>query len=132
MTPARHPRGASPKRKNAGQNPIPAPLQKQHNAIRRSLAAKKDRVFDAQAFLATIGENRKSLLFKRKQGIFTQGDTANAVFYIQTGRIKLTVVSKTGKEATIGILGEGDFFWGRLPCGTAASHGLCNRYNRFH
>src|SRR5207248_5911751 len=46
----------------------------------------------------------------KKQGIFTQGDAADAVFYIQKGKVKLTVVSKTGKEATIGILSEGNFF----------------------
>jgi CRP/FNR family transcriptional regulator, cyclic AMP receptor protein len=50
------------------------------------------------------------VLFPKKQRIFAQGDTADAVFYVQTGKVKLTVVSKTGKEATIGILGEGDFF----------------------
>ena len=50
------------------------------------------------------------MLFPRKHGIFAQGDTADAVFYVQTGKVKLTVVSKTGKEATVGILGEGDFF----------------------
>jgi CRP/FNR family transcriptional regulator, cyclic AMP receptor protein len=73
-------------------------------------AAKKRRDFDPHAFLATIGEGRKFVLFPKKQGIFTQGESANAVFYIQTGKVKLTVVSKPGKEATIGILGEGDFF----------------------
>jgi len=73
-------------------------------------AAKKRRDFDPHTFLATIGEGRKSVLFRKRQGIFTQGDTANAVFYIQTGKVKLTVVSKPGKEATIGILSEGDFF----------------------
>jgi len=50
------------------------------------------------------------VFFRRKQGIFAQGDIADAVFHIQTGKVKLTVVSKTGKEATIGILSEGDFF----------------------
>ncbi len=50
------------------------------------------------------------MLFPRKQTIFAQGDTADAVFYVQTGKVRLTVVSKTGKEATIGILGDGDFF----------------------
>jgi CRP/FNR family transcriptional regulator, cyclic AMP receptor protein len=70
----------------------------------------KKPAFDADAFLATIGVGRKSVFFLKKQNIFTQGDTADAVFYIQTGKVKLTVVSKNGKEATIGILGEGDFF----------------------
>ena len=46
----------------------------------------------------------------RKEKIFAQGDAADAVFYVQTGKVRLTVVSKTGKEATIGIAGEGDFF----------------------
>ncbi|MGB0106307.1 MAG: Crp/Fnr family transcriptional regulator, partial [Candidatus Sulfotelmatobacter sp.] len=53
---------------------------------------------------------RKFVQFPKKQTIFSQGDNADAVFYVQTGKVKLTVVSKTGKEATIGILGEGDFF----------------------
>jgi CRP/FNR family transcriptional regulator, cyclic AMP receptor protein len=50
------------------------------------------------------------VLFSKRQTIFAQGDAADAVFHIQTGKVKLTVVSKTGKEATIGILGQGDFF----------------------
>jgi CRP/FNR family transcriptional regulator, cyclic AMP receptor protein len=66
--------------------------------------------FDPNTFLATIGEGRKILAVAKKQTIFTQGDTADAVFYIQTGKVRLTVVSKTGKEATIGILNERDFF----------------------
>ena len=71
---------------------------------------KKGREFNPNTFLATIGEGRQNLTFAKKQGIFTQGDPADAVFYIQKGKVKLTVVSKTGREATIGILGEGDFF----------------------
>jgi CRP-like cAMP-binding protein len=70
----------------------------------------KRRQFDPRAFLATIGAGRKVLQFLAKQTIFVQGDTADAVFYLQTGKAKLTVISKTGKEATIGILGEGNFF----------------------
>jgi CRP/FNR family transcriptional regulator, cyclic AMP receptor protein len=73
-------------------------------------AGKKKRDFDPHAFLATIGEGRKFVLFPKKHGIFAQGDTADAVFYVQTGKVRLTVVSNTGKEATIGILGEGNFF----------------------
>jgi CRP/FNR family transcriptional regulator, cyclic AMP receptor protein len=73
-------------------------------------APKKSRGFDPATFLATIGEGRKSLAVSKKQTIFTQGDTADAVFYIQQGKVVLTVVSKTGKEATIGILNAGDFF----------------------
>jgi CRP/FNR family transcriptional regulator, cyclic AMP receptor protein len=73
-------------------------------------AAKKGRDFDPGAFLATIGEGRKFVLFPKKQGIFAQGDAADAVFHIQTGKVRLTVVSNDGKEATIGILGDGEFF----------------------
>jgi CRP/FNR family cyclic AMP-dependent transcriptional regulator len=71
---------------------------------------KKGREFDPNTFLATIGEGRKNLVVSKKQGIFVQGDAADAVFYIQKGSVKLTVVSKIGREATIGILGEGNFF----------------------
>jgi CRP/FNR family cyclic AMP-dependent transcriptional regulator len=73
-------------------------------------AAKKNRDFDPHTFLATIGEGRKTVAVPKKQIIFTQGDTADAVFYIQRGRVRLTVVSKTGREATIGMLTEGSFF----------------------
>ena len=66
--------------------------------------------FDPAVFLATIGEGRKAMVFRKKQPIFSQGDSADAIFYLQTGKVRLTVVSKTGKEATIGILNEADFF----------------------
>jgi CRP-like cAMP-binding protein len=62
--------------------------------------------FDPRQFLGRIGEGRRLILFPKKQVIFVQGDLADAVFYIQTGKVKLTVVSKTGNEATIGILGD--------------------------
>jgi len=71
---------------------------------------KNNRVFNPATFLATIGEGRNNLTFAKKQRIFTQGDAADAVFYIQKGKVKLTVVSKTGREATIGLLTDGDFF----------------------
>jgi CRP-like cAMP-binding protein len=74
------------------------------------LASKKNRDFDPKTFLATIGVGRKLVTVPLKQTIFTQGDLADAVFYIQKGRVRLTVVSKIGKEATIGILSEGNFF----------------------
>lgn len=72
--------------------------------------SKNGREFDPHAFLATIGQGRKAMLFQRNQPIFVQGDPANTLFYLQTGKVKLTVVSKTGKEATIGILSDGSFF----------------------
>ena len=73
-------------------------------------ANKKSREFNPNTFLATIGEGRKNLTFGKNQGIFAQGDPADAVFYIQKGKVKLAVVSKTGREATIGILAGGNFF----------------------
>src|SRR4029077_17717105 len=71
---------------------------------------KKQSDFDPRKFLATIGEGRKVVAFAKKQTIFAQGDAAAAVFYIQEGKVRLTVVSKIGKEATLGILSEGQFF----------------------
>ncbi len=110
MSPAGQPNGSPRRRKITRQTPIEATLQTELNALGSTAAAKKKRDFDPHAFLSTISEGRKFVLFLRKQTIFAQGDTADAVFHIQTGKVKLTVVSKTGKEATIGILGDGDFF----------------------
>src|SRR6266536_5145931 len=75
-----------------------------------SAVAKKSRECDPEAILATIGEGRKAMLFAKKQTIFAQGNPSDALFYLQTGKVKLAVVSKTGKEATIGILGDRSFF----------------------
>ena len=75
------------------------------------VASKKLVKFDTKRFLSTIdGGGRKITAFGNKQSIFVQGDPCDAVFYIQKGKVRLTVVSKTGKEATIGILNEGSFF----------------------
>src|SRR6266481_6161747 len=75
-----------------------------------AVAVKKKREFDPNTFLATIGDGRKVLAVPKKQMIFAQGDAADAVFYIQKGKVRLTVVSTAGKEATIGIVSEGNFF----------------------
>src|ERR1700730_13935333 len=74
------------------------------------IAAKKKRDFDPKLFLATIGEGRKLVPVTKKQRIYAQGAACDAVFYIQTGKVRLTVVAENGKEATIGILNPGDFF----------------------
>jgi CRP/FNR family cyclic AMP-dependent transcriptional regulator len=74
------------------------------------LAAKRRPKFDTKTFLSTINGGRKIAAFRKKQTIFVQGDSSDAVFYIQRGKVRLTVVSQSGKEATIGILNEGDFF----------------------
>jgi CRP/FNR family transcriptional regulator, cyclic AMP receptor protein len=73
-------------------------------------ASKKLLQFDPKTFLSTINGGRKIEAFPKKQTIFSQGDSADAVFYIKEGKVKLTVVSKLGKEATIGILNESSFF----------------------
>jgi CRP/FNR family transcriptional regulator, cyclic AMP receptor protein len=74
------------------------------------VTAKRNGGFNPDIFLATIGEGRKTLALSKKEIIFSQGDVADAVFYIQKGKVRLTVVSKIGKEATIGLVGEGNFF----------------------
>jgi len=66
--------------------------------------------FDPKAFLAKVGKGRTLADYKKNQRVFSQGDSADAIFYIQTGKVKLTVVSKQGKEAVVAILGAGDFF----------------------
>jgi CRP/FNR family cyclic AMP-dependent transcriptional regulator len=71
---------------------------------RRNTAA-----FEPAAFLAKTGLGRTIADVKKGQTVFSQGDSADAVFYIQKGKIKLTVISKRGKEATIALLGTGNF-----------------------
>jgi CRP/FNR family transcriptional regulator, cyclic AMP receptor protein len=72
--------------------------------------AKNNCDFAPRKFLATIGKGRKVATFLKRQTIFTQGDAAGAVFYIQKGKVRHTVVSEFGKEATLRILSEGEFF----------------------
>jgi CRP/FNR family transcriptional regulator, cyclic AMP receptor protein len=66
--------------------------------------------FDPNAFLTRIEEGKKTLQYRSKQVVFSQGDAADAVFFIQNGKVKLTVVSTRGKEAVIGVLERGSFF----------------------
>lgn len=66
--------------------------------------------FDARKFLADIGKGRKIVRVRKAQLIYAQGAPCDARFYIHRGKVKLTVVSKAGKEATIAILNPGDFF----------------------
>jgi CRP/FNR family transcriptional regulator, cyclic AMP receptor protein len=69
----------------------------------------KTTTFDPAAFLANAGLGRRIVQVKAKQSFFSQGNTANSIFYLQKGRAKLTVVSTNGKEATITLLSAGDF-----------------------
>jgi CRP/FNR family cyclic AMP-dependent transcriptional regulator len=75
-----------------------------------AVPGRKSSAFNPDTFLATIGEGRKILSVPKKQLIFAQGDEADSVFYVQKGKVRLTVVSKVGKEATIGIVSERNFF----------------------
>jgi CRP-like cAMP-binding protein len=86
--------------------------------------------FDARAFLATVDGGRSLSRYRNEEAIFSQGDPADAVFYIQKGQVKLTVVSEQGKEAVVALSGPDEFFgegceWrsGQIP-NTATGVGL--------
>lgn len=66
--------------------------------------------FNPKTFLAKVGAGKSISKYSKDQNVFLQGDTADAVFYIQKGKVKLTVLSDQGKEAVVGILGPGQFF----------------------
>jgi CRP-like cAMP-binding protein len=89
----------------------------------------KTRRFDAQAFLDSAGAARRVLEFPKGTVIYTQGEPADSVFYVQRGNVKLSVVSNTGKEAIVGMLKLGDFFGEgclagqRTRMGTATTRG---------
>ena len=78
--------------------------------MKSKMGARKRSKFDIKTFLSTIDGGRTILAASKKEAFFAQGDSADSVFYIQRGKVKLTVVATSGKEATIGILNEGDFF----------------------
>jgi CRP/FNR family cyclic AMP-dependent transcriptional regulator len=71
---------------------------------------KRKAAFDPKAFLAKVGKGRTLGDYQKNRKVFSQGDPADSIFYIQKGRVKLTVVSRQGKEAVIAVLGESDFF----------------------
>lgn len=71
---------------------------------------KKRLDFNPHAFLSTIGKGRDMVSFQKKNTIFAQGDSTDGLFFIQKGKVQLSVVSEGGREATLGILGEADFF----------------------
>jgi CRP/FNR family cyclic AMP-dependent transcriptional regulator len=77
---------------------------------RRVVPARIRCTVDLKTFLATLGKGREVVSFTEKQIIFTQGDPADTVFYIQQGKVRLTVLSSNGKEAILGLLSAGDFF----------------------
>ena len=74
------------------------------------MPSKRAVAFDPNAFLTTIEDGKTTRAFRSKQVVFSQGDAADSVFFIQSGRVKLTVVSTRGKEAIVGVLEPGSFF----------------------
>jgi CRP/FNR family transcriptional regulator, cyclic AMP receptor protein len=76
----------------------------------RPMAVKATPAFDPKVFLAKVGEGRSIVKYRKDQLVFSQGEPADAVFYIQKGKVKVTVVSAQGKEAVVAILGPDDFF----------------------
>ena len=76
---------------------------------KKTRAMPKIVAFDAQAFLDSAGLARKMMKFSRKETIFAQGEVGSSVMYIQSGGVKLSVVSESGKEAVVAMLGPGDF-----------------------
>jgi CRP/FNR family cyclic AMP-dependent transcriptional regulator len=80
------------------------------SSVKPTVKFKGKPAFDAQAFLDSAGVARKVTEFKKKEAIFSQGDPAKNVLYIQKGGVRLSVVNETGKEAVVAVLGPGDFF----------------------
>jgi CRP/FNR family transcriptional regulator, cyclic AMP receptor protein len=78
--------------------------------MKRRKTIKVKREFDLKSFLAATGKGRTLGEYPKDKQVFLQGDPADAIYYIQKGKIKLTVVSKQGKEAVVALLGAGDFF----------------------
>jgi CRP/FNR family transcriptional regulator, cyclic AMP receptor protein len=77
---------------------------------KKSVSAVSLPPFDLQAFLESAGVARTVRKYERSAVIFSQGDAATDVFYIQNGSVKMSVLSRTGKEAVVAVLGQGDFF----------------------
>src|ERR1700738_3512036 len=76
----------------------------------RGSSTKRRPSFNPKAFLAKVGEGRNIGKYRKSEIVFTQGDLADKVFYIQKGKVKVTVVSEQGKEAVVAILGPNEFF----------------------
>jgi CRP/FNR family transcriptional regulator, cyclic AMP receptor protein len=74
------------------------------------MAKTTQRTFDPKAFLAKVGEGKTIVEYAKDQVVFAQGDAADAIYYIQRGRLKVVVISEQGKEAVVGMLEPGQFF----------------------
>jgi CRP/FNR family cyclic AMP-dependent transcriptional regulator len=70
----------------------------------------RQRPFDSERFLHSVGASRRTVTYRPSQVIFAQGEPCSSVFYVQSGTVKLSVLSRSGKEAVVAIFGPGDFF----------------------
>jgi CRP/FNR family cyclic AMP-dependent transcriptional regulator len=75
--------------------------------------------FDPKSFLAKVGEGRSIGTYRKDRIVFTQGEVADSVFYIQKGKVKVTVISEQGKEAVVALLGPDEFCGRRMATATA-------------
>ena len=94
----------------SGRKEVDASETAKTSKKRETPESKKALRFDARAFLTSVGAGRSSTSFKAKDTVYRQGDPADAVHYIESGKIQLTVVSEQGKEAVIAMLEPGEFF----------------------
>ena len=92
----------------SASSPPASPIAVQSNPV--DILPELASAFEPHLLLTKLSTGKSSQAYLAEESIFSQGDAADAVFYIQSGRVKLTVVSKTGKEAVVGILPEGSFF----------------------
>src|ERR1700675_539070 len=74
------------------------------------MKSKPKNSFNPQVYLDSVGASKRVAEFRKKQAIFSQGDAADSVIYVQQGSVKFTVVNESGKEAVVAIFGSGDFF----------------------
>ena len=94
-------------------HPLASPISGRARATRKKRAFLKRGIkasFDPKNFLAKVGDGKTVSIYQNGQIVFSQGDVADAAFYVQKGNIKLTVVSERGKEAVVGLIGPGQFF----------------------
>jgi CRP/FNR family cyclic AMP-dependent transcriptional regulator len=77
--------------------------------VKADMKSKPEHTFNPQVFLQSVGASRRVEEFRKKQAIFSQGEPADSVMYVQKGSVKLTVVNESGKEAVVAIFGSGDF-----------------------
>lgn len=89
--------------------------------MKKKAASKRRAMFDPKAFLSKVGKGRTIASYGANQVVFSQGDPAESVFFIEQGKVKLTVISEQGKEAVVAVLGKGEF------CGEACLAGQPRR-----